>query len=72
MTPIESAVKAREAPEALADPFSAMTPRFNFLFRGFARRFFRDLELEPETVRGLSELESRGAVVYVNGSLHVT
>lgn len=65
MEQVESPVPPREAPAALADPFSAMTPRFNFLFRRFARRFFRHLELDPETVSRLSELEGRGSVVYV-------
>src|SRR5688572_33427077 len=48
-----------------ADPLSAMTPRFNLFFRWFARRFFRDFDLEDETVARLRELEQRGAVVYV-------
>ena len=29
-----------------ADPLSAMTPRFNLFFRWFARRFFRDFDVE--------------------------
>ena len=47
------------------DPLSAMTPRFNFFFRGFARRFFRHFELAKDTVATLQDLESRGSVVYV-------
>jgi glycerol-3-phosphate O-acyltransferase len=53
------------ARDALADPRSAMTPRFNLFFRGFARRYFRHLELDPEVVARLRELEARGSVVYV-------
>ena len=48
-----------------ADPLSAMTPRFNLFFRLFARRFFRDFDLDDATVARLRELEQRGAVVYV-------
>ncbi len=48
-----------------ADPLSAMTPRFNLFFRWFARRYFRDFDLEDETVERLRDLEKRGAVVYV-------
>ena len=44
---------------------SAMAPRFNFLFRGFARRFFAHLGLEGPTVDDLRQLERRGSVVYV-------
>ena len=47
------------------DPLSAMAPRFNVLFRGFARRYFRHFGLEDATVRRLRELEARGSVVYV-------
>ena len=32
-----------------ADPLSAMTPRFNLFFRFFARRYFRDFDLDDET-----------------------
>lgn len=55
----------RGAPPELADPLSAMTPRFNLFFRWFARRFFRHLRLEPSHVATLRELEARGTVVYV-------
>ena len=48
-----------------ADPLSAMTPRFNLLFRWFARRFFRHFDLDDATVDRLRELEARGSVVYV-------
>jgi glycerol-3-phosphate O-acyltransferase len=53
------------AAEALADPASAMTPRFNLFFRWFARRYFSHLQLAPEVVDRLRELEARGSVVYV-------
>jgi len=55
----------REAPPELADPLSAMAPRFNLFFRLFARRFFSHVELPPEQVARLRELEDEGAVVYV-------
>lgn len=48
-----------------ADPGSAMTPRFNFFFRWFARRFFGHFDLDDETVERLRALEARGSVVYV-------
>jgi glycerol-3-phosphate O-acyltransferase len=48
-----------------ADPLSAMTPRFNLFFRWFARRYFRDFDLDDATVERLRDLEQRGAVVYV-------
>ena len=53
------------APDGSADPLSAMTTRFGLAFRVFAKRFFRHLALERETVERLRELETRGAVVYV-------
>lgn len=49
----------------LADPGSAMTPRFNLFFRWFARRFFGHFDLDDEAVARLRALEERGAVVYV-------
>jgi glycerol-3-phosphate O-acyltransferase len=58
------ALAATRAP-AHADPFSAMTRRFNFFFRWFARRFFRHFDLDEETVERLRSLERRGSVVYV-------
>ncbi len=57
--------RVREAPPHLADPFSAMTPRFNVFYGWFARRFFRYFELPAETVERLRSLEQRGTVVYV-------
>jgi glycerol-3-phosphate O-acyltransferase len=47
------------------DLLSAMTPRFNLFFRWFARRFFRDFDLDDATVEELRALESRGSVVFV-------
>ncbi len=44
---------------------SAMTPRFNFLLRVFARRYFRDIGLDEATADRLRALEARGAVIYV-------
>ena len=52
-------------PAEPADPGSAMTPRFNFVFRWFARRFFGHFDLDDETVERLHTLEARGSVVYV-------
>ena len=52
-------------PGPRATPLSAMVPRFNFVFRWFARRFFGHFELAPEMVEGLRELEARGSVIYV-------
>jgi glycerol-3-phosphate O-acyltransferase len=52
-------------PEGRPDPVSAMTPRFNLLFRSFARRFFRHFDLDAATVSRLQALEKQGAVVYV-------
>ncbi len=48
-----------------ADPTSAMTPRFNLLFRWFARRFFGHFELGAQNVARLKALEKRGSVIYV-------
>jgi glycerol-3-phosphate O-acyltransferase len=42
-----------------------MAPRFNLLFRFFARRFFAGFDLPDATVAKLRQLEERGAVVYV-------
>ncbi len=52
-------------PSEPADPGSAMTPRFNFFFRWFARRFFGHFDLDDVTVERLRALEARGSVVYV-------
>ena len=49
----------------VADPYSAMTARFNLFFRWFAHRYIRHLDLDPSTTAVLKELEERGAVVYV-------
>ncbi len=69
------ALQAEEAPSAppevrlpdpeIADPTSAMTARYNLFFRWFARRYFRHLDLDPETATQLRELEEKGSVVYV-------
>lgn len=55
--------EGREA--ELADPLSSMTPRFNFVVRWFARRFFGHFDLGDETVSRLRALEAQGSVVYV-------
>lgn len=67
LAPVPAASPPAEPParQELEDPRSAMTPRFNLFFRRFARRYFRHLELDPEVVAHLRELETRGAVVYV-------
>jgi glycerol-3-phosphate O-acyltransferase len=49
----------------LADPYSAMTPRFNFFFRWFAKRYLRHFDLGDEASGRLRELEKRGSIVYV-------
>jgi len=56
---------AAAAAAAESDPLSAMTARFNWLVRWFARRYFRHFGLDDKTVRRLQELESQGSVVYV-------
>lgn len=48
-----------------ADPASAMAARFNWPLRRFAKRYFRHLELDPEAIERLRELERRGSVIYV-------
>jgi len=47
------------------DRVSAMTPRFNLLFRWFARRFFRHFDLDDATVASLRALQDRGSVIFV-------
>lgn len=42
-----------------------MTPRFNVLFRWFAKRFFREIHLDEATIARLRALEAAGSVVYV-------
>lgn len=56
---------ASDVTDAKADLLSAMTPRFNLLFRSFASRFFRGFDLDHATVERLRALEERGSVVYV-------
>ncbi len=53
--------------EAVTDAInpSAMAERFNFLFRSFARRYFRHFSLDDDVVERLKALEARGSVVYV-------
>jgi glycerol-3-phosphate O-acyltransferase len=63
--PASPPVPVREASVEIADPYSAMTPRFNFFFRRFARRFFVHFDLGEGTAARLRELEARGSVVYV-------
>jgi hypothetical protein len=41
-----------------ADPLSAMTPRFNLFFRWFARRYFRDFDLETRPWSGCASSSS--------------
>ena len=48
-----------------ADPLSAMTDRYSWPLRWFARRFFRQVEIDPGAVARLRELEASGSVVYV-------
>jgi glycerol-3-phosphate O-acyltransferase len=65
MAPSDRSAAPEARPAEIADPASAMTSRFGLFFRWFARRFFRHFDLDPETVKQLRELESRGSVVYV-------
>jgi glycerol-3-phosphate O-acyltransferase len=44
---------------------SAMTERFNFIFRFLANRFFKHFSLDEKVVERLKALERRGSVVYV-------
>jgi len=48
-----------------ADFLSAMADRYSWPLRWFARRFFRHVEIDPEAVARLRELEASGSVVYV-------
>jgi len=48
-----------------ADLLSAMAPRYSWPFRWFARRFFQHVEIDPEAVARLRELEASGSIVYV-------
>jgi glycerol-3-phosphate O-acyltransferase len=64
--PAAGAAPAPRLPDpAVADPTSAMVPRFNLFFRWFARRFFPHFDLDDEAVARLRALEQRGSVVYV-------
>jgi glycerol-3-phosphate O-acyltransferase len=60
-----SAASGSAAPSPLADPYSAMTPRFNFFFRWFSRRYLQHFCLGDEEAKRLRDLESRGSIVYV-------
>ncbi len=55
----------RVASARVADPRSAMTPRFNLFFRWFAKRYFRHFDLDDRTAQRIRELEARGSVFYV-------
>jgi len=57
--------RVRAANPSVLDPATAMTPRFQILFRWFARRFFAHLDIDDETVAKLRDAEAKGAVVYV-------
>jgi glycerol-3-phosphate O-acyltransferase len=48
-----------------ADLLSAMTSRYSWPFRWFAHRFFGHVEIDPEAVARLRELEASGSIVYV-------
>jgi glycerol-3-phosphate O-acyltransferase len=63
VSPAAAHAAARRAPHA--DPLSAMTERFGFVFRWFAKRFFGHFGLDDATVARLRELEAAGSVVYV-------
>ncbi len=60
-----SADQPRLPAVGVADPKSAMVPRFNLFFRWFAKRFFGHFDLDDATVAKLKELEAKGPVVYV-------
>jgi glycerol-3-phosphate O-acyltransferase len=68
-SPIQAAHEPPEAKPAPrlppADLLSAMTPRFNFFFRWFARRFFAHFGIDDKAAAEIRELERRGTVVYV-------
>jgi glycerol-3-phosphate O-acyltransferase len=61
----KAAVPEEPLAAPVADRRSAMAPRFNFVFRWFARRFFSHFQLDPQMVSRLQDLESRGTIVYV-------
>jgi glycerol-3-phosphate O-acyltransferase len=62
--PPETETRGADAFEG-TDPLTAMTPTFGRLARAFGQRFFAGFRLDPEAVRELREIQSRGAVVYV-------
>jgi len=62
---VSSVSPERPGLSPLADPYSAMTPRFNFFFRWFARRFLDHFDLGNADAERLRELERRGSIVYV-------
>ncbi|MFP8880534.1 MAG: 1-acyl-sn-glycerol-3-phosphate acyltransferase [Myxococcota bacterium] len=62
---METPIDRIDLVDATPDALSSMTPRFNWPFQWFARRFFRHFDLDARTVEHLRELESRGSVVYV-------
>ncbi|MFP6639830.1 MAG: 1-acyl-sn-glycerol-3-phosphate acyltransferase [Myxococcota bacterium] len=62
---LSKSAKKTDRDDRGAHPYSAMVPRFNLFFRGFARRFFGHFELGEEEASRLRDLEARGAVVYV-------
>jgi glycerol-3-phosphate O-acyltransferase len=63
--PLRGYVAAMPATSELRDSLTAMTPRFNFVFRWFAKRFFREICLDDATVARQRALEADGSVVYV-------
>ena len=71
-TPADDSASQPQSPPAAVrheaadvDALSAMTPRFNILFRWFASRFFRHFDLDDVAVEHLRKLESRGSIIYV-------
>jgi glycerol-3-phosphate O-acyltransferase len=60
-----SSTPASSGLSPLADRYSAMTPRFNFFFRWFAKRYLQHFDLGAEAAARLKELEQRGSIVYV-------
>ncbi len=60
-----SAPQSSSSVSPLADPYSAMTPRFNFFFRWFAKRYLQHFSLGDKEATRLRELQDRGSIVYV-------
>ena len=54
----------RTPPEELADPGSAMTPRFKVFFRWFARRYPRFLYVDRIVVAGSTQARGAGSRLY--------